>query len=129
MKEFYKRSKQLFVAFLCALLMITQLGIVSPVAAYAAETEGNENQSAEIKATKAAGDTVLTFTSDTHNNSADAAANRMNGWLDYVQSKYGTVDAMGFCGDMGHMSGSGSTWWGYVQNAMNVVSNHNIEGI
>ena len=129
MKEFYKGSKRLFVAFLSALLIITQLGIFSPVAAYAQEAEGSENQVAEVKATKADGTTVLTFTSDIHNQDNNTAANRLDSWLTKVRSQYGAIESMNFCGDMGSASGSGDSWWGYVQNVMNVVDNQGISGV
>ena len=67
--------------------------------------------------------TVLTFTSDIHNQSNNTAANRLDKWLDFVREEYGGIDAMGFCGDMGAASGSGSSWWGYVNSVMTVAEN------
>ncbi|MBR4744161.1 MAG: metallophosphoesterase, partial [Oscillospiraceae bacterium] len=74
-----------------------------------------------LRATKTK--TVLTFTSDIHNQSNNTAANRLDTWLDHVIDQYGGVDAMGFCGDMGAASGSGDSWWGYVQSVMTIAEN------
>ena len=80
-----------------------------------------EGDGASLRATKTK--TVLTFTSDIHNSSNNTAANRLDKWLDFVSEEYGGIDAMGFCGDMGQASGSGSTWWGYVNSVMTVAEN------
>ena len=80
-----------------------------------------EGDGASLRAAKTK--TVLTFTSDIHNSSNNTAANRLDKWLDFVAEEYGGIDAMGFCGDMGQASGSGSTWWGYVNSVMTVAEN------
>ncbi len=45
--------------------------------------------------------TVLAFTSDIHNDPNNIAAKRLDRWLDKIEDKYGRIDVMGFCGDMG----------------------------
>ena len=52
----------------------------------------------DSQSASASGDTILAFTSDVHNNNDDVSADRLARWIGRIQSKYGKIDAMGFCG-------------------------------
>ncbi len=71
--------------------------------------------------------TVLCFSSDTHNTSGNAAANRLGSWLDKVAAKHGGVTLMAFGGDMAGASASG--YWDLTQADMNALSERNVEGV
>ena len=75
--------------------------------------------------------TVLAFTSDVHNNDANAARNRMNNWLTNViaTNKYEGIDVFGFCGDMGHLNLNGDSFWTAVNNVMTAVDAAGIDGV
>ena len=130
-------------ALLMTVVMFFQITVMSPFAAFAEDTDtsvvlGNEEQQINTETGKeeepslraASGTTtVLTFTSDIHNQSNNTAANRLDGWLDFVKETYGGVDVMSFCGDMGSASGSGDSWWSYVTSVKAVVDEQNIPGV
>ncbi len=78
------------------------------------------------KRRKSSGLTVLTFTSDIHNNTANTAADRLNTWLTRVEGAYGSIDAMGYCGDMGHANTNESQFWDCTRAVMDVMDNHGI---
>ena len=72
--------------------------------------------------------TVLAFTSDTHNTSGNASANRLGSWLDNLQSTYGKkVDVMSFGGDMAGAGASG--YWDLTQADMNKLNDRSITGV
>jgi len=75
------------------------------------------------------GTSVLAFSSDVHNSSGNVAANRLNDWLEVVESMYGSVDCMGFCGDMGSASAGESDFWTLTQAVIDVVDDHDIPGV
>ncbi|MBQ6393343.1 MAG: hypothetical protein IJH60_07500, partial [Eubacterium sp.] len=129
-----------FMAILISILMITnQLSIMSPVAAYASDvgqyayssSEGSNAKTEGLKAATQVGDdvTVLAFTSDVHNAANNTAANRQSGWIDTVIDKYGRIDAMGFCGDMGSDKANESEFWAFTRSAMDVVDQKNITDV
>ena len=116
-------------AFLIVLAFLLQTALFSPSPSVTALAEtGEETVSVETLAevtdaeveldayeeategTKAAGKTVLAFSSDVHNTSGNSSANRMAGWITNVEAKEGTsIDAMAFGGDM---AGAGaSNYW------------------
>ena len=77
---------------------------------------------------KATGDTILTFSSDVHNETNDISANRLAAWIDAVQGKYGKIDAMGFGGDLG----DAGDWYNYWRNAkavMDAVAGKGVDGV
>ena len=91
MKEKHKIKSMLLALLLSLAMVVTYLP--ASMIAYAG-TEGGDDTAAEepVKASaKAASDgsTVLAFTSDTHNKSGNAAANRLGTWIDKVESKMG----------------------------------------
>ncbi len=71
------------------------------------ETNNVESQVRTAKK-NANGDIVLAFTSDVH---YDGTHNNLAKWLPIAEEKYGFIDAMGFCGDMGSAYISGETYW------------------
>ena len=91
----------------------------------AAETEAEDGPALRATKTK----TVLTFTSDIHNQSDNVAANRLDQWLDFVISKYGGIDVMGFCGDMGAASAGESDFWSYTQKVVNVFDGKGVGSV
>ena len=85
-----------FLIYLVGLLLIAgQFGFLLTENAYG-QTDG--------AGAKASGETILAFTSDVHNKTDDVSADRVASWIDEVQSEYGKIDAMGFCGDMMQVS-------------------------
>ena len=95
------------------------------VAAPEANAPANPNP---VKAEKTG--TVLAFTSDAHNTSGNAAANRMDTWIDNVEDKHGGIDAMGFGGDMAGASFNGSSsFWTYTQADMDVLNDQGVKGV
>ncbi|MBR2390487.1 MAG: metallophosphoesterase [Mogibacterium sp.] len=72
---------------------------------------------------------MLAFTSDIHNNEDNIAANRLDAWLDKMEGKYGDIDVMSFCGDMGSARAKENEFWAYTKSVMNVVSDESIEGV
>ena len=85
------------------------------------------------KATKTIGQptngTVLAFTSDTHNQNGNVAANRLGSWLDTIAAKdeYGGITAMAFGGDMAGAGASG--YWDLTQADMDALSDRGVTGI
>lgn len=75
---------------------------------------------------KASRDTYLAFTSDVHNQSNNIAADRLGLWIDAVQNIYGSIDYMGFCGDMAEYA-AGSNYWTYTQAVIDEVSKRGID--
>ena len=73
--------------------------------------------------------TVLTFTSDIHNTANNIAANRLDAWLDRIEDKYGHIDVMSFCGDMGAAQAKENEFWTYTSSVMDVVDGERIRGI
>ena len=106
-----KRYLTLVVSFLMIAILIS---IVPPVKAYASDPEDV---------------TVLAFTSDVHNAANNISANRQNVWIDSMLEKYGRIDAMGFCGDMGTYDVSESQFWAFSQTAMDVVDQKGIKDV
>ncbi len=86
-----------------------------------------EGDGASLRAAKTK--TVLTFTSDIHNQDDNVAANRLDQWLDFVIGEYGGIDAMGFCGDMGAASANESQFWTYTQKVADVFNGKGIPNI
>ncbi|MBQ2678395.1 MAG: Ig-like domain-containing protein [Firmicutes bacterium] len=78
--------------------------------------------------TKAAGDTILAFTSDVHNRTNDVSADRLASWIDEIQGEYGAIDAMGFCGDMAD-AGDGTNYWRNAKAVMDTVDSKGVEGV
>ena len=73
-------------------------------------------------------DSVLAFTSDTHNTSGNAAANRLGTWLDKVEDIYGKKpDVMAFGGDMAGAGASG--YWDLAQADMNKLTERDVTGV
>ena len=101
-----KRLTALFMA-LCVMLSLV------PMNTFAAASDGS---------------TVLAFSSDVHNGSDNKAADRLDGWIDDVETKVnGSIDFMGFCGDMANANTSGDTYWNYAKKVFDVVEKHGIE--
>ena len=86
-----------------------------------------EGDGASLRAAKTK--TVLTFTSDIHNQDDNIAANRLDQWLDFVIGEYGGIDAMGFCGDMGAASANESQFWTYTQKVADVFDGKGIPNV
>ena len=87
--------------------------------------QSNDNQTRAPptkSAAKSGGDVFLGFTSDVHNQSDNAAATRLGTWIDSIRGLYGSIDYMGFCGDLGDAGASASNFWTYAQNVMDVVT-------
>lgn len=84
-----------------------------------------------VKAATLAGNdvTVLAFTSDVHNKSDNIAANRQSGWIDKVIQKYGRIDAMGFCGDMGNGRATESDFWDFTRSVMDITDQKGITDV
>ena len=121
--------KKRLLAILLTLAMV--LSLLPHNAVHAADgSEEAPHAAAAVEATRAEKtQTVLTFTSDIHNQSNNTAANRLDAWLDDVTAEYGGIDVMSFCGDMGQASGNGDTWWSYVQSVKDVVDGKQLEGV
>ena len=68
---------------------------------------------------------VLAFTSDIHNKTGNASANRLAGWLDNVTDQLGSIDFFGSCGDLADGSGAavGDAYWTLAKTAMDAVRN------
>ena len=75
------------------------------------------------------GKTVLAFTSDIHNTAENTAANRLDSWLDKVKKKYGHIDVMSFCGDMGSARAQENEFWTYTKSVMDVVDREPVRGV
>ena len=82
----------------------------------------------DSQSASASGDTILAFTSDVHNNNDDVSADRLARWIGRIQSKYGKIDAMGFCGDMGH-AGNGDYYWRNTLAVKDAGERKGVEGI
>ena len=121
--------KKRYLAILLTFAMV--LSLLPHNAVHAADgSEDAPQAAAAAEATRAEKtQTVLTFTSDIHNQSNNTAANRLDAWLDDVTAEYGGIDVMSFCGDMGSASGSGDSWWAYVQSVKDVVDGNQLEGV
>ena len=123
----YQMKKRLLSLLLILMLLFS---MIPGTAAFAQTAEGNtaeqqaEGDSVSLRAAKTK--TVLTFTSDIHNSSENVAANRLDKWLDIVIDKYGGIDAMGFCGDMGSASANESQFWTYTQSVVDVFKTKDI---
>ena len=114
-----KPGKRLLIYLIGLFLIAGQLTLLPPDYAFG-ETD---SQSAS-----ASGDTILAFTSDVHNNNDDVSADRLARWIGRIQSKYGKIDAMGFCGDMGN-AGNGDYYWRNTQAVMDAVERKGVDGI
>ena len=84
---------------------------------------------AAAKAISLPDNTVLAFTSDTHNKEGDVAANRLGSWLDTVAGIYGGVTLMAFGGDMANASASESAFWTLTQADMDQLSQRSVQGV
>jgi len=75
-------------------------------------------------------DTVLVFTSDVHHTTGenDGSAKRLENFLKHVTKEYGTIDAVGICGDLAAIY-KGDTYWSHAAVVMNNVEALGIEGI
>ena len=110
--------KKTFV-FLIAFALIAQASLIVPsltIKTYA-DTEVNTDyeEGSDL--------TVLAFTSDVHNLSANhLGAQRLATWIDNVYSIYGQqIEVMGFCGDMADSQG-GANYWNLVQEVMDGIN-------
>jgi uncharacterized repeat protein (TIGR02543 family) len=95
---------------------------VTEVAADQEAADAAEESSTRDGAKAGSGLTVLAFTSDTHNASGNSAATRLSGWLDKMYGIYGTIDVMGFGGDMASASSYNDTFWTLTQADMDVIN-------
>lgn len=95
-----------------------------------AEAEAPMLKAAGTKAVNSNGKTVLAFTSDIHNNSNNVARNRMNGWIESIESNdsYGKIETFAFCGDMSAIEGE-SQFWTNTQSVMSAVDAKSIDGV
>lgn len=111
-------SRRRFLAILISILALAlQLNIwASPQVKATAATAANSS-------------TVLAFTSDVHNKSDNIAAIRQSNWIDTVIKKYGKIDAMGFCGDMGSGRAKESEFWDYTKAIMDVTDKKGITDV
>ena len=130
-----KKGKRML-ALLIGLLMIVNLfGVSNPTEAYADTHDHTTieetilSDTTNLRATKAAGDTVLAFSSDVHNTENNTAANRMGTMIDVIQGKHGSIDAFGFCGDMGGASLQENAFWTCTKSVMDTVANKGVEGV
>ena len=114
-----KRGKHFLIYLIGLLLIAGQLTLLPPDYAFG-ETDAQSARSS--------GDTILAFTSDVHNNNDDISADRLARWIGRVQSKYGKIDAMGFCGDMGN-AGNGDYYWRNTLAVMDAVERKGVDGI
>ncbi len=120
-------KKRLF-ALVLSLCMILSL---VPQAAFAADS-GDHIHADGVQATTE-GTTVektgevLAFTSDTHNQSGNAAANRLGDWIDNVKKNKGEIDVMAFGGDMAGAGASG--YWDLTQADMNMLTTKGVTGV
>ena len=73
--------------------------------------------------------TVLAFTSDIHNDPNNIAAKRLDRWLDKIEDKYGRIDVMSFCGDMGSARANSEQFWMYTESVMDVVDGEAVPGV
>lgn len=118
MKKIPSSRKKLLAILIGTLAMALQLNILMPAKAYASATTST-----------ASSNTVLAFTSDVHNKSDNIAAIRQSKWIDTVIKKYGKIDAMGFCGDIGSGRAKESEFWDYTKSIMDVTDKKGITDI
>jgi uncharacterized protein YjdB len=138
-----KLRKRLLVYLIGLALILSQSAVLSQsfvyglsneTSAYAADTKVSDAGDVPIN-TSAGSGTVLAFTSDVHNGTAsggetNVGANRLQTWLDNVQSMYdNNVKVMGFCGDMGAASSNSSTFWTFTQTVMDKVADNSLTGV
>lgn len=64
------------------------------------------------------GSIVLAFTSDVH---YDGVHNNLKTWLEKAEEKYGYIDSMGFCGDMGSAYKAGDAYWEAAEEMMQYI--------
>ena len=115
-----KLSKNLLAFFISLILMVTQFSL-------SAELVYGASGGSLVRP---AGDVILAFSSDVHNCPGDLSAKRLGSWIDMVKGKYGSIEAMGLCGDMANSeAASTDQYWNLTQIAMNTVQNKGIEGI
>ncbi|MBR2547620.1 MAG: metallophosphoesterase [Eubacterium sp.] len=95
-------------AFLTGLLLIVgQIGFLSPVKIYADDSEPVGQ--------------FIAFTSDVHNRPGNESAERLGSWIDTMKAAY-NICYMGFCGDMADSDVSESEYWDLTQSVINIVS-------
>ena len=121
--------KKRLLALLLTFAMV--LSLIPQAAVHAADGNSEVPQAeASAEGTRAVKTgTVLAFTSDTHNQSNNTAANRLGTWLDTMADIYGGVDAMAFGGDMADASASESNYWTYTQSDITQLTNRSVQGI
>ena len=102
MAEYCKSLKRIIVVLAGVLVLLNLAVFCSGGSVYG--LSGDEN----------ADKTVLAFTSDIHNNEDNIAANRLDAWLDKMEGKYGDIDVMSFCGDMGSARAKENEFWAYT---------------
>jgi hypothetical protein len=96
-----QKARKRITAYLLSLVMILGMIPLLPAQTYALSSQG---------------DTILTFTSDAHNEQGNESADRVGPWIESV-NKYVSedenattgIDLMTFCGDMGISAGENST--------------------
>ena len=119
MKKIPPRSNRFLMILISILVLAIHLNILTPALVHAAEPVTPVGEDV----------TVLAFTSDVHNSSDNTAANRQSAWIDKLIDKYGRIDAMGFCGDMGSASADESQFWTFTQAVMDVTDQKGITDV
>ena len=104
-KKMKKVTRKILISLL-ALALIVQAGVFIPFATFTANADTGEPQD------------VLCFSSDVHNSSGNASAERLGNWIDNIRNTYGHIDVMGFCGDTASSGASESDYWTYAQAVM-----------
>ncbi len=123
--------KKRLLAYLLILAMVLTLAPQPKAhAAVSSDETAHVHEHAEVnaegtKATKKG--EVLAFTSDTHNKSGNAAANRLETWIGKVEDIHGKIDVMAFGGDMAGAGASG--YWDLTQADMDKVAGKNVTGV
>ena len=128
-----KSRNKITSTLLALLLSLSMIVTYLPASMIAYADDGVGNSAVELKdeaapALRAAKTgTVLTFSSDVHNQSGNQAANRLGSWVDQVKNDYGGIDVMAFGGDMAGASASG--YWNLAQADMTVLENKGVTGV
>ena len=116
-----KARKSLYIIIIGMILVAGQFFFSAPDTSWGQTDESGTN---------ASGDTILAFTSDAHNTYYNGSVDRLAAWIDRVQGKYGTIDAMGFCGDMANSGAAGAAdYWTFAQRVIDTVAGKGVEGI
>ena len=70
---------------------------------------------------------VLAFTSDVHNSPGEQSRKRLSNWVETIEGLYGTIDFMGFCGDMGCYNIGEDKYWGLARNVIEAMDSTGIK--